>query len=380
MRRLTTRRVGSRAGVAAAAAAAALSVAVLGGSTPAALAEPGAEPGLPYLRCPSPPSDAPPGTADSCNSSDDYVNNGAWLNFPQVGMAGSTKSKQWARIPLSMMAANIIFFYYNRPGSDVPGQKVENEFWYDIRAFFVSPQGSDRNYGDSALIPVRTVAFGSVPVEATLQVSQKRDARGLPVPLRLKPHDYKVVPPDSNFTSRTVVDSVALNADVIFRVIDLTVDGIDLNLVGTCQTGAALRLRSKELIVDEPVGYSNEQGLSKLEMEFDPKVYQYGIQGGTLTGTLDIPAFSGCGTASGDDLSPLLTAALSGPGNPVSARVGATNCQIYDENYNARPIPPGVNNPKDPRAGCFVSWHPNPKIVTVPEPFEFPDQAPERQP
>lgn len=378
MRRLTTRRVGSRAGVAAAAAAASLSVAVLGGSTPAALAEPGAEPGLPYLGCPSPPPDAPSGTADSCNISDsEYVNNGAWLNFPQVGMAGSTKTKQWARVPLSMMAANIIYFYYNRPGSDVPGQKVNNEFWYDIRAFFVSPQGSDRNYGDSALIPVRTVAFGSIPVEATLQVSQQRDKDGLPVPLSFRPHDYQVVSPDPNASIRSVVTEAELAARVSVRVVDLTVDGVDLQMDATCTTGLGdLNLTTRRLEVDQPNDYV---GASLLEEVFDPTVYQYGILGGTLTGKLDIPAFSGCGTASGDDLSPLLTAALSGPGNPVSARVGATNCQIY-EGYYGRPIPPGVNSPKDPRAGCFPSWVANPKIVTVPLPFDFPDQAPERQP
>ncbi|MGV9883603.1 DUF6801 domain-containing protein [Streptomyces sp. NPDC003006] len=43
--------------------------------------------------------------------------------------------------------------------------------------------------------------------------------------------------------------------------------------------------------------------------------------GGLLQGTLDIPPFSGCG-ANGEDLDPLLTATVSGPGNPLKIRQG----------------------------------------------------------
>ncbi|MDG4865179.1 hypothetical protein P8605_44225, partial [Streptomyces sp. T-3] len=43
--------------------------------------------------------------------------------------------------------------------------------------------------------------------------------------------------------------------------------------------------------------------------------------GGLLEGVLDIPPFTGCG-ANGEDLDPLLTATVSGPGNPLKIRQG----------------------------------------------------------
>ncbi|WP_329125822.1 DUF6801 domain-containing protein [Streptomyces sp. NBC_01465] len=45
--------------------------------------------------------------------------------------------------------------------------------------------------------------------------------------------------------------------------------------------------------------------------------------GGPMEGTVDIPGFSGCGTG-GEDLDPLFTASLSGPGNLISVVQGNT--------------------------------------------------------
>lgn len=335
---------------------------------------PGAEPGLPYLRCLPDPEGSPPDVERSCGS-DEYNNAGTYLNFPQIGLAGSVKAQQWTRVPLTMTAASVLFYYVQHP-SETPGERTGPEFWYEIRAFFVSPKGSKDNYGDSAVIPVRTVAFGSIPVTATLQVSQERDENDLPVPLRLTPHDYRIkLPAPLNF--RVIVDPATTRARVTVRVKKLVVDGVDVGLGTTCRTAepSTLTLSSKELVVDQPLDYTGS-GLGKLEDEFDPTIYQYGIQGGTLQGSIDIGRFGECTTRTGDDLSPLLTSALSEDDAPVAARVGATNCQIYDA-VGGRPIPPGVNDPDDPRAGCFPSPHPNPKIVTVPQQFDMPDRAPE---
>lgn len=334
----------------------------------------GPVPGLPAISCPSIGAEYPEGTRNSCAEfpdPDSYATNGTWLNFPQVGLAGSPKAKQWTRVPLSMMATSVIFTYKGW-GDGAVGEKSETEFWYDTQAFFVSPPGSSHPYGDSAPIPIRTVAFGSVPVEATLQVSQARTADGLPEPLRFRPHDYKLARANGN---TMVVESAALDAKVIVAVRSLVVDGVDVQLGDSCrsQRPASLQLESKELRVDQPE--------RDLEYEvFDPDVYQYGINGGTLQGVIDIPAFTGCSTASGDDVSPLLTAAVSEEDAPLSVRLGATNCQIYDENFNARPIPAGVERPDDPRAGCMDSFHPNPKVVTVPNVFDIPDHAPGQPP
>lgn len=47
------------------------------------------------------------------------------------------------------------------------------------------------------------------------------------------------------------------------------------------------------------------------------------LGGGTLAGHVDIPAFAGCRTAAGEDLDPLITASISGPGNVLDIRQGA---------------------------------------------------------
>lgn len=344
-------------------------VALASSSQPADAAD-GPVPGLPFIPCPTVGPQYPEGTANSCELQQDpdaYATNGSWLNFPQLGLAGSPKAKQWTRVPLSMMATSIIFTTKAWTDQGV-GERVGNEWWYDAQAFFVSPPGSRYPYGDSAPIPVRTVAFGSVPVEATLQVSQARTAESLPEPLRFRPHDYKIARTSGD---TMIVESAALDADVTISVRSLTVDGVDVELGDTCRSrrAASLHLESKELRVDQPE--------RDLEFEvFDPEIYQYGINGGALQGSIDIPSFTGCTTASGDDVSALLTAAVSEDDAPLSVRMGATNCQIYDEKFNARPIPAGVTRPDDPRAGCFESSHPNPKVVTVPKPFELPTEAP----
>ncbi len=342
---------------------------------PAQADPPGAQPGLPYLRCLPKPPGTPEGTLDSCNGSDDYVNAGSFLNFPQVGLAGSVKAKQWTQVPLTMVSASVLFYYYDHPGRAQPGDKIAQEWWYEIRAFFNSPRGSRDNYGDSAPIPVRTVAFGSIPVQATLQVSQQRDGAGLPVPLRFRPHDYRVDRGlGSGFTS--VVEKSTLSAKVRVRVKKLVVDGVDVGLGQDCSTAGLndLTLSSKQLEVDT---LDDNAPIPELERQFDPTEYQYGIYGGTLRGSIDIGAFAKCSTASGDDISPLLTSALSEADNPVAVRIGATNCQLYDDVGNGGPIPPGVNDPEDPRAGCNPSVAANPRIVTVPKRFDLPDTAPE---
>ncbi|WP_286690720.1 hypothetical protein [Aeromicrobium sp. REDSEA-S38_B2] len=332
---------------------------------------------MPFIPCPSIGAEYPEGTLNSCESLPDpdrYATNGSWLNFPQVGRAGSPKTKQWAQVPLSMMSTSVIFTYKNWPDG-AAGEKTGTEFWYDTQAFFVSPSGSPAPYGYSAPIHVRTLAFGSVPAEITLQVRQERRADGVPEPLRFRPHDYTLSRGGNDTTS--VVESASLEARVSIGVTRLKVDGVDVQLGPRCSTGSlgAVNLSSRRLAVDSDPTLVNPQRNME-DVVFDPEIYQYGINGGTLQGTIDIPAFVGCTTASGDDVSPLLTAAVSEDGAPLSIRIGATNCQIYDEKFDARPIPTGVTRPDDPRAGCFDSTHPNPKIVTVPKPFPIPDEAP----
>jgi hypothetical protein len=77
----------------------------------------------------------------------------------------------------------------------------------------------------------------------------------------------------------------------------------------------------------------------------DPNAFFSPEWGGTLNGTIDIPPFTGCTTASGDDLSALMTLSASGPDNPVSARIG-WRCFVLDEEGSPRPLRAGENTPK----------------------------------
>ncbi|WEH38607.1 hypothetical protein OG233_03250 [Streptomyces sp. NBC_01218] len=63
------------------------------------------------------------------------------------------------------------------------------------------------------------------------------------------------------------------------------------------------------------------------------------LDGGPLNGTLDIPAFSGCGTG-GEDLDALFTASISGPGNTIA--MNQANMCVPDADLEVRNCPPRI--------------------------------------
>ncbi|MGW1466236.1 DUF6801 domain-containing protein [Streptomyces sp. NPDC002308] len=75
------------------------------------------------------------------------------------------------------------------------------------------------------------------------------------------------------------------------------------------------------------------------------------LMGGALNGTLDIPAFSGCGTG-GEDLDALFTASISGPGNTIS--MNQANMCVPDadpEYWNCPPLIPQLPGSPTPVVG-----------------------------
>jgi hypothetical protein len=301
-----------------------------------------------------------------------------WLNYAQLGRTGSLPAKQWARIPLTMLASTAVFYNKNHSAeSPGPGELLDEQF-IEADAFLVSPKGSKDSYGDSAMIPVRTVAFGSIPVELTLQVSQVRDGDDLPRSIHVTTAQEVYATEEDGYTSRVVVRPAVIDEPLFVRVRKIVVDGVDVQLDGaTCRTTQTSRLRvasdRQEMVLD-----SRDPTRSVSDDVFDPDRGFYGLSGGTLNGTIDIPAFTGCGTSSGDDLSPLLTSAVSSPDNPVTLRVGALGCFSFNDE---RPLPtqPGANTPDE--AGCSEINNPNnPKVRTIPYPLDLPDYAPGEQP
>lgn len=74
--------------------------------------------------------------------------------------------------------------------------------------------------------------------------------------------------------------------------------------------------------------------------------YRNALVGGPLNGKVDIPAFSGCGTG-GEDLNPLFTASLSGPGNRVFLNQGTVCVPSQSDGLCPPTMPalPGAETP-----------------------------------
>ncbi|MER5739199.1 DUF6801 domain-containing protein [Streptomyces sp. NPDC002262] len=101
---------------------------------------------------------------------------------------------------------------------------------------------------------------------------------------------------------------------VVLRVLDAEVNGTRLDVGPSCRTKTPLKSHEPE-----PEKYPGDHlvlvGRGEYEYGKDSKGYLV-LDGGPLTGEAFIPAFTGCG-AGGEDLDPLLTAAISGPGNHI---------------------------------------------------------------
>lgn len=335
------------------------------------------QPGLPLITCPedAPISEFGQGQGRFLGVFRECSNNGYWFGLAQVGLTGSVKGQQWIQVPLTMSTANAPYWFgswaFDRRTKT--GDKVVNEFAYRIWAFFVSPEGSDDPYGTSAPIRVKTLAFGSIPAEVTLSLVQAREG-GVPEPVEALSHDYQTATANGFGAPQELhVDPVRIAANVSVRVDSVKVDGIDSGLLGGCETGPTARLE----LASQPTGAVEPETGYFTRVLFDATKDWYGILGGTVEGSIDIPAFRGCKTATGDDLSPLLTAAISANDNPVSVRLGALACT---PNNTAAPLSPGVNDPRDPRAECKAAasdpFNPsaeNPTVVTIPKRFDLPD-------
>lgn len=333
--------------------------------------QPGRYPGLPFVECVPLPENV------DCDLVPNYSNDFGWVNFVQVGIAGSPRAQQWARVPLAVMT-NALTIGYNLYLSNPPEYQLGRNVLYDLQAFFVSPAGSADNYGLSPVVTVRTVAFGSIPTEISLQLEQQRDSNGLPYPLRATQTEQireEIGAPGGPSLVRTLPVQLAETLNV--KVLSVRLDDVTLDLSRECGTGPSAELS----LTSSPTEGITALGATPWEYDgFDPSKGFYGLSGGTLSGNLAIPQFRGCTTPEGDDLSQVLTAAVSGPVNPVEILVGALSCVKNDGGVpfqRALPAAPGSTTPES--INCQQT-SPNPLVKTVPAPLPFPDFAPGAQP
>ncbi|MBU2696995.1 hypothetical protein CCO04_18035 [Pimelobacter sp. 30-1] len=218
------------------------------------------------------------------------------------------------------------------PVTDYPVQ------WYATsgNAYAASAADPQATYGRFPQIRVNTVAFGSVPVTATVTITQPVEGGyydGLDIQYLLAmnplyPGDPAPVPeagPVPTYPPRyqgAGYAGVEVTGGVKVTISDVTIDEERLDVGDHCRTASPARIE-----MGAPAGYypfyrqadgPNEDWIDEYRGKpgaFDP----FGFPAGWLDGTIDIPSFAGCVGASGEDVSPIVTAVVSAPGNALSA-------------------------------------------------------------
>lgn len=251
---------------------------------------------------------------------------GAWTGATQGGISEAAKARQWAQVPIQVSAGRLQNADINYPPPDPLG-RIGSKVW-TLNLFFVSPAGSEHKYGMSPKFTVRTVAFGAIPVEATLQLLQRREPDGLPVPIvATSGITFYDVAGTADYEDTLVED------DVTLRVTRLVVDGVDLGLVDRCRTAKPGRLSLFGK------GWNEADATAETIVRPWEEGRYFPSTGGVMNGSVDIPPFGGCVTAGGEDVSRLLTSAVSGPDNAVKLNVSGPICG------NNAPPPPGTTKP-----------------------------------
>lgn len=305
----------------------------------------------PYPGLPPAEAGLPPGVPDGLTMAS------VWAGNAQGGVARANRIRQWMRVPMQIAATNVRLVAQPNP-PDAP--ELASRVFTRNLLYFVSPAKASHAYGMTPEMPVRTVAFGAVPVEATIQLSQRRGADGQLVPIVVETTDglYRQGPhrPGERLYSDTDVrDRFEL------RITSLKVDGVPIALRDACRTSmlASLTLHGEGAWQGDP----NLVGARPFESgHFIP------ANGGLLTGTIDVPSFSSCRSRSGDDLAPLLTATVSGAGNAIRVQTGSPGCRTNVPGSGAMPPAPGATDPVS--ANCPDNAPP--KTTSVPPLPEIP--------
>jgi hypothetical protein len=132
------------------------------------------------------------------------------------------------------------------------------------------------------------LAFRFMPVSATMQLTEIGTVNAVSVGPALQSSCHKPCPTISTVSSR-----------VQLRIYNVTVNGTPLNVGPHCQTAPFDIVLTGRDDSNPPYLFST---------------------GGPLTGTVTIPSFTGCGV--GENLNPIFTSSVSGPGNFVKLTQG----------------------------------------------------------
>lgn len=265
-----------------------------------------------------------------------------------VGRTEVAAAKQWMRMPVMFSAVQ------NGPAvtrsdascrrADFAGRSSYSNYAPTVN--FISKPGAPRPFGYLGPFTVRTAAFGSIPVEASVYVVQARNKHDQPISMRGGQQVEVFCPgrgPNASASQReNALTNTAIAGKVRVQVNSLKVDGVDLRLSKTCRTGLFdLNLTSPDVYSldpkltprTSPFVSPQESGQTDAEYVMTNPYFKVTF-GGRLTADVDVPAFTDCGTASGDDISPLLTATVSGPGTSdvrseaLQGKVNPGDCEL----------------------------------------------------
>lgn len=261
-----------------------------------------------------------------------FEGSGSWGWVAQGGIAETAKARQWVAV-----APTTVGYWSGQVRTEPnPEPGVVKRDTFRGEAFFVTPPGTaDHPYGHLPRLRVRTVGFGLLPVEAVVEVSQRR-AGGRPIPVVATiVGDRLDDEPGGGNNGSVRFYGVHIEDAFEVRVTQVLVDGVDIGLKGTCRTVRPAPVEMTGAAHVLPVGVDDQAAYYE---SLDPATYFHPTFGGQLTGTLDLPPFTGCTTSSGDDLSPMITLSVSGPGNRAVFEAGRP-CALVIDGSQVPPAP-----------------------------------------
>ena len=196
-----------------------------------------------------------------------------------------------------------------------PAARPNGAYGPGAEAWFQSPPGSQRAFGLLPPVRVNSVAFGSIPVTAIVHISQPlRNGTIQPLSIRW-------------FTTATYVPAGVVipgygpapgypyafetpplfGGPVEIRLSDVEVDGVPVPVGNDCAAAAEVTFHPRG-------GYYN---INVPPQKGEPGEFApLDTDDSFLPGTVDIEPFSNCRDG-GEDLAPLLTNMISGPGNHI---------------------------------------------------------------
>lgn len=231
--------------------------------------------------------------------------------------------------------------------------------WYQITGptWVNSPAGVKPRFGTFPDVRVKALAFGSVPVTATIHLEQTVGSDGYYDPLDLDysfsaefpPGEtvdgYGAAPASTFSTGGSFIYRPAhLNGRVRIRLSEVAVDGRAVPVGNDCRT-----VRPATLTLGSPGGFSPKPASDTPISAFYGRPGSFTTNpGAQLYGNLAIPSFTGCSNG-GEDLSRLLTSFVSSDRNPVTVTLTST-LDVCTVGSPGCPVVPTMGTPAVQRA------------------------------